>query len=481
MPPVPIRNCRLAANSANTMTSVARTSAYSSPASGRSAAHAKSTSAPIAAGRPGATISARNSASGVVGGADGGLPRNPYGFTTSTTAITTNSATSVSLGNATATPKMSTVPRPMQSARVSPISSAARKAPGIEPRPPTTVTTNASAMIARSMPRLAGSCGSCSAPASPARNAPSANTAVNSARSLMPSAPAMTRFSVAARTSIPKRVLLDEPREAEQHERPDADEEEIVGRHRAPEHVDRAGEARRARTQQISRTPDRERRVADDQHDAERGRELQELWCGVDALQQQRLDQRAEHRDGERGDEHAAPEAERAASKHLDQRPREVRAQHVERAVREVDDAGDAEDQRQAGGDEEQRRRAGEAGQELREQGGGGHASANRAAACNAPLAAILARGGADRRNDGARRSGASRHVPVRSGRRSLSRRGASASRRRRRAGSPCRRHSASRPSRPCHPSRPSARRRRPSSIGGRGRGRSPCRKVTRR
>ena len=32
----------------------------------------------------------------------------------------------------------------MQNALISPISSAARKAPGIEPRPPTTTTTNAS-------------------------------------------------------------------------------------------------------------------------------------------------------------------------------------------------------------------------------------------------------------------------------------------------------------------------------------------------
>ena len=147
-----------------------------------------------------------------------------------------------------------------------------------------------------------------------------------------------------------------------------------------------------------SGAPDRQRRVADDQHDAERRGELQELGRGVDALQQQRLDQRAERRDGERRDAARRPRSRagrgRSASLSV---VRDVRAQHVQRAVREVDDAGDAEDQRQAGGDEEQRRRAGEAVQELREQGGGGHASGIGRRRASAE-AAILARGRVSRR-----------------------------------------------------------------------------------
>ena len=94
----------------------------------------------------------------------------------------------------------------MQSAFVTPMMIAATNAPGIEPRPPSTVTTNASAITARSIPRLAGSRGSVSAPARPARRAPSANTAVKSFASSMPSALASTRFSDAARTTSPKRV-----------------------------------------------------------------------------------------------------------------------------------------------------------------------------------------------------------------------------------------------------------------------------------
>src|SRR3546814_13940188 len=45
-----------------------------------------------------------------------------------------------------------------------------------------------------------------------------------------------------------------------------------------------------------------------------------------------------------------------------------IGAEHVERTVREIDDAGDAENQRQARGDEEQGGCAGEPGEELDEQ-----------------------------------------------------------------------------------------------------------------
>ena len=268
---------------------MASTSGYSSPAKGSSAATAANdqrAGAGAAAGGPHQRA--------VLGDRRRRAARRPAGragrrgFTASTIAITTNSATSVSFGKAIAMPPISTVPSTMHSALVTPISSAARNAPGIEPRPPTTVTTKASAMMARSMPRFAGSRGSCSAPASPARQAPSANTSVNSRASSMPSAPTSTRFSVAARISMPKRVRVSSHHSATEHQRPDGDQQQVVGRHRAAEDVDDAGEARRARSQQVLGAPDRERRVADDQHDAEGRRELQQLRRGVDPAQQQR-------------------------------------------------------------------------------------------------------------------------------------------------------------------------------------------------
>ena len=77
--------------------------------------------------------------------------------------------------------------------------------------------------------------GSCSAPARPARNDPARTPPVNSRASSMPSAAVSSRFSVAARTSMPKRVRAHEPRQREQHDGSDADQEEIVGRDGAAE------------------------------------------------------------------------------------------------------------------------------------------------------------------------------------------------------------------------------------------------------
>ena len=85
-----------------------------------------------------------------------GLPSRPQGRTTSTSAISRNTSTSVILGK-TRMPK----------ACSSPIISAARKAPGTEPMPPTTVTTKASAITEMSICGLAASLGVCSAPPRP--------------------------------------------------------------------------------------------------------------------------------------------------------------------------------------------------------------------------------------------------------------------------------------------------------------------------
>ena len=143
-----------------------------------------------------------------------GLPNRPDGRQTSTTAITRNSATSVSLLSGNGAPKTSIVPAAMQNALTIAIRIAATKAPPIEPMPPTTTTTNASPIRARSRLRLAGSCGICSAPPSAARKVPSANTDVKSQRWLTPSAPTISRSCVAARTSRPQRVRVSSSQSA---------------------------------------------------------------------------------------------------------------------------------------------------------------------------------------------------------------------------------------------------------------------------
>ena len=384
-------------------------------------------------------------------------------MTASTIAITTNSATSVSLGNAIVMPANSTLPSAMHSALVRPISKAARNAPGIEPRPPTTVTTNASAMTVRSMPRLAGSRGNCSAPASPARNAPSANTAVKSFASSIPSAAVSTRFSDAARIRTAEARARHEPRERDQHQRADGDEEQVVLRNRAAEELERAGESRRARPEQVFGAPDRQHGVAHDQHDRERRRELQQFRRRVEPLQQQRFDQCADDGDDECGEHHAEPERDGAAAdggrEEVAEPVRAVRAQHVQRAMREVDDARDAEDQREAGGDQEQRRRRRQAVQQLEEKRRERHADLLRIAQMHDKYSVVPAKAGTQRLSLHATGSPPSRGRPKTAFRRMVERRtrritaaAASSAPLRRTADSPCRRRSASRPSRPCRP-----------------------------
>ena len=105
--------------------------------------------------------------------------------------------------------------------------------------------------------------------------------------------------------------------------------------------------------EQIFVAPDPERRIIDDQQHREGGKELEQLRHLIDAAKQQNLDQRADDRDQQRGEHDGAPESEPTA--HLGRDAvGNVDAQHVERAVGDVDDARDAEDQRQAGADEEQ-------------------------------------------------------------------------------------------------------------------------------
>ena len=78
----------------------------------------------------------------------------------------------------------------------------------MDPMPPTTTTTNASPMVSKSNPRLAGSRGNCKAPPKPASAQPRANTLVNNQRWWMPKAPTISRSWVAARTKVPKRVRV---------------------------------------------------------------------------------------------------------------------------------------------------------------------------------------------------------------------------------------------------------------------------------
>ena len=210
------------------------------------------------------------------------------------------------------TPNTSTSPSAMQKVLVTPISAAARNAPGIDPRPPTTVTTKASAMIARSMPRLAGSRGSCSAPANPARNAPSAKTAVKRRAWSMPSAAVSARFSAAARISMPKRVRVTSSVNATRTTGAATIRNRSYCGMEWPNDSTVPANPGRARTEQVFGTPQVQRHVANDENDGKGGRQLHEFGRIVQTLQQQELEQRADQRDGERRAEQAEPERQAA-------------------------------------------------------------------------------------------------------------------------------------------------------------------------
>ena len=150
--------------------------------------------------------------------------------------------------------------------------------------------------------------------------------------------------------------------------RPERDDEQIVVRDDDAEELEPAREAWRTRDAELLRAPQHAREIAEDQHQRVGEEQLVQLLAAVEMAQQQPLDHAAEQRDRERGAEHREPEIARDRAEPLRDLPRHVGAEHVETAVREVEHAQHAEDQRQAGRHDEQEHRGGEAAQTLREQ-----------------------------------------------------------------------------------------------------------------
>jgi hypothetical protein len=125
MPAGPMMKCRLAANSAAVNRSIASTVAYGAPALHHGNSNSTSNSKrPAIFNRRSAGRNGDSTAAALRLGACG-RPSKPQGRTTSTTAITRNSATKVNLENEKSTPNHCTVPMPTHSALISAISSAA--------------------------------------------------------------------------------------------------------------------------------------------------------------------------------------------------------------------------------------------------------------------------------------------------------------------------------------------------------------------
>ena len=153
----------------------------------------------------------------------------------------------------------------------------------------------------------------------------------------------------------PARLLEQEPEQPEHH-RADRDQEELISREAVVEQDDEAPETRRARPELVLRPPARQRQILQHEHDAEGRQQLEKLGRLIDPAQDRHLDRNADQPDQHRCQQHATPKAKRAGRAEMrDQRPGEIGAQHVERAMREIHDPRHAEDDRQSRRDQEER------------------------------------------------------------------------------------------------------------------------------
>ena len=161
----------------------------------------------------------------------------------------------------------------------------------------------------------------------------------------------------------PTRALKDEPQGCE-HERTEAYQKQVVGRGILTEKVDRAFKSGCTPAQKITRSPDQHDQIFDHQRQAEGRQQLKQFRDMIYPAQQHHFDQHADRCNDERRRQNTRPESKRVR-KSFGQREGDISAQHVERAMGEIDDPGHAENDRQSRGHEKQRGRARKTGQEL--------------------------------------------------------------------------------------------------------------------
>ena len=166
---------------------------------------------------------------------------------------------------------------------------------------------------------------------------------------------------------------IEEPPERRRDDRADDEQREVVRREQLAADAHRSREPGRDRPGLVLGAPDEHDDIRQDQHQRERQEQLVQLGRAVHAPEQSDLDGEPDRADGESRDEDRDVERGGAERQDGGQRHREIRGEHVERAVREVHDARDAEDERQAGRDEEEHHRVREPGEELDEDECGRH------------------------------------------------------------------------------------------------------------
>ena len=149
-----------------------------------------------------------------------------------------------------------------------------------------------------------------------------------------------------------------------QYDRPGSDQQQVIGRKVAPEDRDGTREARGARPEELLGPPCPKHGILHDENDGKGRQQLKQLRRLVDAPHEQNLDCGAGQPDHDRGNQERRPEPGARAQQRR-QGVGKVNAQHIERAMREIDDARDPEDQRQPGRDEKKRGRPGKSVEQL--------------------------------------------------------------------------------------------------------------------
>jgi hypothetical protein len=143
----------------------------------------------------------------------------------------------------------------------------------------------------------------------------------------------------------------------QQHSGTGHDQEQVVSRQMTSEYLNRSAQPRRAWSEQILRAPQPKRGVIDHENQRERGEQLEEFGRAVHAPKQEDFDQRPDCTDDESGCDNSAPEADDAPDmccKGIG----DIGPEHIKGPMRDVDDAGNSEDQRQPNRDKKQARRS---------------------------------------------------------------------------------------------------------------------------
>ena len=207
-------------------------------------------------------------------------------------------------------PPKCTTPMPMHSALTSAMMTAARKAPVIEPMPPTTTTTNASPITIEVEPQI-GRLARHLQRAAEAGQEGAEREHDGEQQGLIDAERAHHLAILRGGADQAAEPGLGQHRDegSSSTTGPIDDQEQVVARKVAAEDLDRAAQAGRARPEQVLGAPDALRHVVDDEHEREGGEQLEQLRRLIDAAQQQDLDQRAERRHHQRRQRDAAPEA----------------------------------------------------------------------------------------------------------------------------------------------------------------------------